>query len=90
MVFGTPYLQNEFGDPRIFYVFNLILSFSTGSQSFKKICAWEVFGRERHRKYGNKRCFKERKDDIVASRKKSMILTRSTNNKECGIEENTL
>ena len=33
--------------PDFFYVFNLILSFSTGSQSFKKICAWEVFGRER-------------------------------------------
>ena len=30
--------------PDFFYVFNLILSFSTGSQSFKKICAWEVFG----------------------------------------------
>ena len=36
MVCATPYLQNEFGDPRFFYVFNLILSFSTGSQSFKK------------------------------------------------------
>ena len=47
MVCATPYLQNEFGDPRFFNVFNLILSFSTGSQSFKKICAWEVFGRER-------------------------------------------
>ena len=47
MVCATPYLQNEFGDPNFFYVFNLILSFSTGSQSFKKICAWEVFGRER-------------------------------------------
>ena len=47
MVCATPYLQNEFGDPRFFLRFNLILSFSTGSQSFKKICAWEVFGRER-------------------------------------------
>ena len=36
MVCDTPYLQNEFGDPRFFYVFNLILSFSTCSQSFKK------------------------------------------------------
>ena len=44
MVCDTPYLQNEFGDPRFFYVFNLILSFSTCSQSFKKICAWELLG----------------------------------------------
>ena len=44
MVCGTPYLQNEFGDPDFFYVFNLILSFSTCSQSFKKICAWELLG----------------------------------------------
>ena len=27
-----------------FYVFNIILSFSTCSQSFKKICTWEIFG----------------------------------------------
>ena len=33
--------------PIFFYVFYLILSFSTASQSFKKICVWEVFGRER-------------------------------------------
>ena len=33
--------------PDFFYVFYLILSFSTVSQSFKKICVWEVFGRER-------------------------------------------
>ena len=45
MVCDTPYLQNEFGDPRFFfYVFNLILSFSTCSQSLKKICAWELLG----------------------------------------------
>ena len=44
MVCDTPYLQNEFGDPRLFYVFNLILSFSTCSQSFNKICEWEVLG----------------------------------------------
>ena len=30
--------------PEFFYVFNLILSFSTCSQSFKKICAWELLG----------------------------------------------
>ena len=44
MVCDTPYLQNEFGDPRFFYVYNLILSFSTCSQSFKKICTWELLG----------------------------------------------
>ena len=27
-----------------FYVFNLILSFSTCSESFEKICAWELLG----------------------------------------------
>ena len=37
MVCDTRYPKNEFGDPRFFfYVFNLILSFSTRSQSFKK------------------------------------------------------
>ena len=30
--------------PDFFYVFNLILSFSTCSQSFKKICTWELLG----------------------------------------------
>ena len=30
--------------PIFFYVFNLILSFSTCSQSFNKICVWEVLG----------------------------------------------
>ena len=30
--------------PDFFYVFNIILSFSTCSQSFKKICAWELLG----------------------------------------------
>ena len=44
MVCDTPYLQNEFGDPRFFYVFNLMLSFSTCSQSFNKIRVWEVLG----------------------------------------------
>ena len=46
MVCDMPYLQNEFGDPRFFlkYVFNLILSFSSCSQRFKKICTWELLG----------------------------------------------
>ena len=30
--------------PDFFYVFNIILSFSTRSQSFKKICTWEILG----------------------------------------------
>ena len=30
--------------PGFFYVFHLILSFSTCSQSFKKICTWELLG----------------------------------------------
>ena len=30
--------------PDFFYVFNLIISFSTCSQSFNKICVWEVLG----------------------------------------------
>ena len=30
--------------PDFFYVFNLILSFSTCSESFEKICAWELLG----------------------------------------------
>ena len=30
--------------PDFFYVFNLILSLSTCSQSFNKICVWEVLG----------------------------------------------
>ena len=33
--------------PDFFKVFYRILSFSTVSQSLKKICVWEVFGRER-------------------------------------------
>ena len=36
----TPYLQNEIDEPRLFYVFNLILSFCTCSQILKKICTW--------------------------------------------------
>ena len=36
MLCDTPYLQNELGDPRFVYVFNLILSFS--------ICTWELLG----------------------------------------------
>ena len=46
MVCDTRYLQNEFGDSRFFFfffnVFDLILSFYTSSQSFNKICTWEV------------------------------------------------
>ena len=30
--------------PDFFYVFNLILSFSSCSQGFKKICAWGLLG----------------------------------------------
>ena len=30
--------------PDFFYVFNIILSFSTCRQSFKKICTWELLG----------------------------------------------
>ena len=30
--------------PDFFYVFNIILSFSNSSQSFKKICTWELLG----------------------------------------------
>ena len=30
--------------PNCFYVFNITLSFSTYSQSFKKICTWELLG----------------------------------------------
>ena len=30
--------------PDLFYVFNLILSFSTCSESFRKICIWELLG----------------------------------------------
>ena len=28
--------------PDLFHAFSIILSFSTGSQSFKKICTWEI------------------------------------------------
>ena len=44
MVCDAPYLQNQFGEPQFFYVFNIILSFSTYSQSFKNICTWELLG----------------------------------------------
>ena len=44
MVCDAPYLQNEFGDPDFFYVFNIILSFSICSQSFKEICTWGILG----------------------------------------------
>ena len=47
MVCDAPYLQNEFGDPRFFCVFNIILSFSTYSQSLKKNLCLGKFGHER-------------------------------------------
>ena len=43
MVCATPYIQNEFGDPRFFLHF-LILSFSTGSQSFKESVRGKFLG----------------------------------------------
>ena len=39
LIFKTSSVTSDF-----FYVFNLILSFSTCSQSFKKICVWELLG----------------------------------------------
>ena len=39
LIFKTSSVTPDFS-----YVFNLILSFSTCSQSFKKICAWELLG----------------------------------------------
>ena len=47
MVCDTLYLQNELGDPPIFYLFDITWSFSNCIQSLKEICAWEDFGRER-------------------------------------------
>ena len=47
IVCDTPYLQNEFGAPRFFYVFNIILSLSACSQSFKKSVRVGSFERER-------------------------------------------
>ena len=44
IVYDAPYLQNEFGDPQFFYVFNLILSFSICRENFEKICVWELLG----------------------------------------------
>ena len=39
-----PIFKTSSVTPDFFYVFNLILSFSTCSQSFKKICTWELLG----------------------------------------------
>ena len=39
LIFKTSSVTHDF-----FKVFNLILSFSTCSQSFKKICTWELLG----------------------------------------------
>ena len=44
MVYDAPYLQTSSVTPDFFYVFNIILSFSNCSQSFKKICTWELLG----------------------------------------------
>ena len=45
MVCHAPYLQNELGDSRFFYVYNIILTFSTCSQSLKKkIITREILG----------------------------------------------
>ena len=40
--------------PDFFYVFNLVLSFSTCSQSFNKICVWEVLGANVLKTWNNK------------------------------------
>ena len=39
LIFKTSSVTLDF-----FYVFSIILSFSTCSQSFKKICTWEILG----------------------------------------------
>ena len=44
MICDTPYLQNEFGDPWFFYVFNAILSFSTCKKKKKNNCTWDTLG----------------------------------------------
>ena len=45
MVCYTPHLQNKFGDPQFFITFfNLILSISTCSQSFKKSACGKFLG----------------------------------------------
>ena len=43
MVCDTPYLKNEFGDPRFFLRFlsNFVIFHL---QSFKKFCTWELSG----------------------------------------------
>ena len=47
IVYYAPYLQNEFGDPVIFfYVFNLIYHFLTAVKVLKKLYVG-TFGRER-------------------------------------------
>ena len=37
-----------------FYVFNIILSFSTCNQTYKKICTWEIFGANVLKQYSAK------------------------------------
>ena len=39
LIFKTSSVTLDF-----FYVFNLILSFSTCSESFEKVCSWELLG----------------------------------------------
>ena len=39
LIFKTSSMTQDF-----FYFFNIILSFSNCSQSFKKICTWELLG----------------------------------------------
>ena len=39
LIFKTSSVTADF-----FYVFNLILTFSTSSQSIKKICTWKLLG----------------------------------------------
>ena len=55
LIFKTSSVTSDF-----FYVFNLILSFSTCSESFEKFCAWELLGAnvlKRHRElYVNNVC----------------------------------
>ena len=48
MVCDAPYFQNEFGDLHFFfYVFDIILSFSTYSKKIEKNLCVGTFGRER-------------------------------------------
>ena len=76
MVYDARYLQNEFGDLRFFYVFNLILSFSTCSESFEKICAWELLGANvlKRKKYFGVRYTLNCKSAIFLHRSNAIVL----------------